>query len=250
MRIVERIKNACANIKNQPKETRWQYFWDYYKWHLIIAVLAITLMIQGVVSFTNKKDIVFSGVLLNCKIGVNDEAFLEDFYEYTGIDNATQEVAFYSDLTLKDGSSKSDVNTFQRIMAGIATQEFDFVVGQEESFRLCAYSTSNLLMDLRKFLDQATLEKLSGQLYYIDGAFLEKLNAPLGESVDLSLADAPDPTKPEAMEDPIPVGIDISANEDFQSAYYFPDTVSYLGVVSTVPRPELMKQLIQFLLLR
>ena len=249
MKILEHIKNAHANIKNQPKETRWQYFWDYYKWHLIAAVLAIALIIQGVVSFTNKKDIVFSGVLLNCKIGVNDEAFLGDFYDYAGIDHATQEAAFYSDLTLKDGSSKSDVNTFQRIMAGIATQEFDFVVGQEDAFRLCAYSTSNLFMDLRNFLDQAMLEKLSGQLYYIDGAFLEKLNAPLGESVDLSLTNAPDPTKPEAMEDPIPVGIDISSYEAFQSAYYFPDTVSYLGVVSNVPRPELMKQFIQFLML-
>lgn len=250
MTIFEHIKKAHANIKNQPKEERWQYFWDYYKWHVVAIILVIALLIQGFVSFTNKKDIVFSGILLNCKIGVNDRAFLTDFYDYAGIDDDTQEVAFYSDLMLKDGSNKSDVNTFQRIMAGIAIQEFDFVVGQDASFRLCAYNTSNLLMDLRNFLDQATLEKLAGHLYYIDGAYLEKLNAPVGESVDLSLTDAPDPKKPELMENPIPVGIDISGNEAFQSAYYFPDTISYLGVVSNVPRPELMKQFIQFLMLR
>ncbi len=247
MTILEHIKKAHASVKNQPKEDRWQYFWDYYKWHVIAVVLAIALLIQGVVSFTNKKDIVFSGVLLNCKIGINDEAFLKNFYDYAGIDDTTQEAAFYSDMTLKDGSNKSDVNTFQRIMAGIATQEFDFIVGQEASFRLCAYNTSNLLIDLRSFLDQATLEKLAGHLYYIDGAFLEKVNAPLGESVDLSLADAPDPTKPELMEDPIPVGIDVSGCEAFQSAYFFPDTVSYLGVVINVPRPELMTQFVNYL---
>lgn len=248
MTILEHIKKAHASVKNQPKEARWQYFWDYYKWHLVAVILVIALLIQGVVSLTNKKDIVFSGILLNCKIGVNDEAFLKDFYDYADIDATTQEVAFYSDLMLTDGSNKNDINTVQRIIAGIAIQEFDFVVGQDASFRLCAYNTSKLFMDLRSFLDQTTLEKLADRLYYIDGAYMEKLNAPVGESVDLSLTNAPDPTKPELMEDPIPVGIDISDREAFQSAYYFPDTVSYLGVVSTVPRPELMKQFIQFLM--
>lgn len=248
MTIFEHIKKAHQSIKNQPKEARWEYFWDYYKWHLIIAILVIALIIQGVVSFTNRKDIVFSGVLLNCKLGVDDKAFLNDFHEYAGIDSETQEAAFYTDLILKDGFNKNDVNTFQRIMAGIATKEFDFVVGQNDSFRLCAYSTSKLFIDLRSFLDQATLEKFADRLYYIDGAFLEKLSAPVGESVDLSLDNAPDPKKPELMEDPIPVGIDISDRETFQAAYYFPDTVLYLGVVSNVPRPELMRQFIQFLM--
>lgn len=248
MTIFEHIKKAHESIKNQPKEARWEYFWDYYKWHLIVAVLVIALIIQGVVSFTNRKDIVFSGVLLNCKIGVNDKAFLNEFYEYAGIDSETQEASFYSDLILKDGSSKNDVNNFQRIMAGIATKEFDFIVGQDDAFRLCAYSTSKLFIDLRDFLDEATLEALADRLYYIDGAFLEKLSAPVGEAVDLSLDNAPDPKKPELMEDPIPVGIDISDREAFQSAYYFPDTVSYLGVVANVPRPELMKQFIEFLM--
>lgn len=248
MTILEHIKKAHANVKNQPKEARWQYFWDYYKWHLVAVILVIALLIQGVVSFTNKKDIVFSGILLNCKIGVNDEAFLKDFYDYAGIDAEAQEAAFYTDLMLTDQSTKNDVNAIQRIMAGIATKELDFVVGQSTSFRLCAYNTSKLFIDLRSFLDQATLEKLADRLYYIDGAYLEKLSAPVGETVDLSLTNAPDPTKPELMENPIPVGIDISDREAFQSAYYFPDTVLYLGVVANAPRPELMKQFIQFLM--
>lgn len=249
MTIFEHIKKSHANIKNQPKEERRQYFWDYYKWHVVAVILVIALLIQGIVSFTNKKDIVFSGILLNCKIGVNDEAFLKSFYDYADIDAATQEAAFYTDLMLTDQSTKNDVNAIQRIMAGIATKELDFVVGQDVSFRLCAYNTSRLFIDLRSFLDQATLEKLADRLYYIDGDYLEKLSAPVGETVDLSLTDAPDPTKPELMADPIPVGIDISDREAFQSAYYFPDTVLYLGVVANVPRPELMKQFIQFLIL-
>ncbi len=247
MTIFEHIKKARENIKSQPKETRLQYFWDYYKWHLVAIVLVIALLIQGIVSFTNRKDVVFSGALLNCKIGVNDEAFLKDFYDHAGIDASAEEVAFYSDLMLKDGTNKNDVNTFQRIMAGIAVQEFDFLAGPADAFRLCAYSTSRIFVDLRGFLDEATLEKLSGRLYYVDGAFIEKLSAPVGESVDLSLADAPDPAKPELMEDPIPVGIDVSACKAFHEAYYFPDTTLYLGIAATTARPELAKAFIAYL---
>ncbi len=248
MTIFEHIKKFHANIKNQPKEERWQYIWDYYKWHLIAVVLVIALLIQGAVSFANTKNVVISVVFLNCNIGIKDEAFLDGFYDYAGIDPATQEVGFYSDLILKDGSNKSDVSTFQRIMASVATRDVDFLVGQDASFRMCACNTSRIFTDLRSFLDADTLTQLADRLYYIDGAFIEKLNAPVGESVDLSLTNAPDPTKPELMEDPIPVGIDISDRVAFQKAYYFPDTTLYLGVFSTTDHPELTKAFINYLI--
>lgn len=247
MKISDYIKTAHANIKERPKEERFAYFLDYYKWHAVAIILVIALLVQGVVSICNRKEIVFYGILLNCMIGVDDEAFLDGFCQHANIDTATQEVAFYTDLMLKDGNSKSDITAFQRIMAGIATKETDFVVGQTESFRLCAYNTSRLFMDLREFLDADTLEKLSGKLYYVDGAIVEQLSAEVGTEIDPNLVTSADPTKPEAMKDPIPVGIDISDRQAFQSAYYFPDTVLYLGIVSNTPRPELCRQLIDYL---
>ncbi|MBE7002180.1 MAG: hypothetical protein E7421_05770 [Ruminococcaceae bacterium] len=247
MKISDYIKNAHANIKKMPKKERFAYFLDYYKWHVVAIVLALALLVQGVVTICNRKEIVFYGVLLNCMIGVDDEAFLDGFYQHAGIDPDTQEAAFYTDLMLKDGNSKNDITAFQRIIAGIATKETDFVVGQEASFRLCAYNTSKLFVDLREFLDADTLAQLSGKLYYIDGAIVEQLSAEVGTEIDPNLMTSADPTKPETMTDPIPVGIDISDRQAFQSAYYFPDTVLYLGIVSNTPRPELCRQLIDYL---
>lgn len=246
MTIIEYIKKEHANIKQKPKEERWSYFWDYYKWHALAVVLAIVLLIQMVVGVINRKEIVFSGILLNCIINVNDDQFLQDFYSFADIDADTQEVAFYTDLILTDKNTQSDVSVFQRIMAGAATQDTDFVVGQPENFQMCAYSTARILIDLRTLLDEDTLNRLSGCLYYIDGAVLEKLSAPVGESIDANIS-IPDPTDPEAMEDPIPIGIDISDRTDFQEAYYFPDTTLYLGVISTTTQPELVKQFIHYL---
>lgn len=246
MTILEYIKKEHANIKEKPKEERWSYFWDYYKWHVVAVAAAIAILIQGVAGIVNRKEVVFSGILLNCIISVDDDDFLQGFYDYTGIDAKHQQAAFYTDIMLTDKNTKSDINAFQRIMAGIATKDTDFVVGQPENFQLCAYNSSRIFVDLREFLDESTLSAFSDRLYYVDGAVIEKLSVPVGELVDSSIA-IPDPTKPEAMENPIPVGIDVSDRKDFQTSYYFPDTTLYLGVIANTPRPELTKQFVAYL---
>ena len=246
MTIFEHIKKQHANIKDRPKEERWQYFLDYYKWHAVAILLAIVLLIQGVVSIVNRKEVVFSGILLNCVISVDDDDFLQGFYDYAGIDAKKQQAGFYTDITLTNKNNKNDINAFQRIMAGVATKDTDFVVGQPENFQLCAYNTSRIFMDLREFLDEDTLEKFSDRLYYIDGAVVQKLSVPVGELQDSDII-YPNPTKPETMEDPIPVGIDVSDRTDFQKAYYFPNTTLYLGVITNTPRQELTQQFIAYL---
>jgi hypothetical protein len=211
-----------------------------------VFLLAIAILIQGVVSIVNRKEVVFSGILLNCTLRIDDDAFLQGFYERTGINGDKQEAAFYTDILLTDKNTKNDINAFQRIMAGIATKDTDFIVGQTANFQLCAYNTSRIFMDLREFLDAQTLEKLADRLYYIDAAVIEKLSVPVGELVDPNIK-IPHPSKPETMQDPIPVGIDISDRKDFQAAYYLDNTTLYLGVVANTPRPEMTMDFINYL---
>lgn len=246
MTIFEHIKKQHENIKSRPKQERWSYFLDYYKWHALAVILVIAILVQGIVGVVKKKEIVFSGILLNCIINVDDDAFLQDFYAYAGIDSSKQEVAFYTDITITGKNKKSDNTAFQRIMAGMATEETDFVVWQPENAQIIAYNTTRMLKDLRDFLDADTLAKFSDRLYYIDGAVVKKLSAPIGELQDTDIT-IPDPTKPEQMEDPIPVGIDVSDRKEFQRAYYFKDTTFYLGVATNTPRPELTKTFINYL---
>lgn len=247
MTIIEYIKNEHSKIKARPKEERWAYFWEYYKFHLIIFVLVVALLVQGIISVTNKKEIVFSGFWLNSKINIDDDSFVQGFYDYAGIDAEKEEAAFYIDVILTDQNTKNDLTAMQRIMAGIAVKDTDFIAAPQDSFRVCAYSSSRIYMDLREFLDADTLETYAGRLYYIDGAILQKLSAPVGELVDTSSIVYPDPTKPETMQDPIPVGIDVSSNKDLMSAYYLTDTTVYLAVISNTVRPELTRQFLEYL---
>lgn len=247
MTIFEYIKKETANIKERPKKERLAYFWDYYKWHLIAIVLAVVLLIQGIVTICNRKEVVFTGYLMNCAINIDDEAFLQGFYDRTGIDSKTQEVAMFNDIMLSEQNTKNDVSSFQRIVAGVSMQEVDVLAGPDAAFRICAYAYSNVLMDLRELLDAQTLQQYADRLYYVDGAVLKKLHAPIGSEIEFDSVTYPDPTRPEAMEDPIPVGINVSACEEFHNSYYFPETVIYLGVASTTPRTDLAVDFIEYL---
>ncbi len=248
MTISEHIKKATAEIKEKSPRERLEYFWDYYKWHAIIILLVIAIVTQGIVAMCNRRETAFSGIFLNCKISVEDDAFLQGFYAYAGIDGASQEATFYTDLSLTDGKNQNDINTFRRIMAGIANKDTDIIVGQAEAFRLCAYNSAAILADLRQVLDPQTLSKVADRLYYIDGAVLRELDAPVGTQVYVDVTTLPDPSRPEAMEDPIPVGILINDLEDFRSAYYLTDAPLYLGIVANAPRPDTAVQFINYLL--
>lgn len=245
MRILEHIKEERDKLSGKNPKERWEYFWDYYKWPVAAGLFVLILLVQGIVGAINQKDIAFSGIMLNCKIAIEDEAFLQGFYDRAEIDTDTEEAAFYTDIVLTDKNSQNDVTAFQRIMAGIATKDTDFLIGQEANFRVCAYTTGRIFMDLREFLDAETLEEFADRLYYIDGAVLEQLDAPVGEQV--GVIEYPDPTKPETMKDPIPVGINISDRKALKEAYYFPDTTLYLGVIANTLRPELTLSFIEYL---
>ena len=248
MKFLDRIKEDYIKVKDKPAKEIWEFFWDYYKIPALCILLAVVLIVQGVLSVKNQTETVFSGVLLNCKVGIKEDGFLEGFYEHAGLDSKTQSAAFYSDMLIVENNPQVSLNTIQRIMAGIAVQDTDFIAGTPEAFLSCAYHSGRFFADLREFLDADTLAKLSDRLYYADGAIIDQINAPVGEQVEPSVLAYPkDPKDPSTMQKPIPVGIDISDRKALQDAYYLSGATVYIGVVSNTLRPELTKKFIDYL---
>jgi len=248
MKIIDRIKADYAKVKDQPPKEKLIFFWDYYKIPILCIILVVVLVVQGIASIVNHQETVFSAVLLNCKIGIKEDALLDGFYEYAGIDSKTQTAAFYSDMVLAEGNNQVNTNTIQRIMAGIAVQDTDFIAGTPYAFQMCAYHSGRILKDLRDFWDEDTLKRFSGRIYYVDNAIIDQINSPVGEQVEPSVLAYPkNPKDPTTMKDPIPVGIDISDRTTFQNAYYLPDTEVYMGVVANTLRPELTAKFIDYL---
>ena len=43
MPLMDEFKEERASIKNAPFKKKLRYFWDYYKWHVIITVAAVVI---------------------------------------------------------------------------------------------------------------------------------------------------------------------------------------------------------------
>ena len=249
MKFIDNIKEDWQKVKDKPAKEKWEFFWDYYKIPAICILLAVVLIAQGAFSAANQKQIVFSGFAINCRISTDEAALWDGFYETAGIDGETQTAACYADVQIVEGQTQLSNNTIQRIIAGCAVQDVDFILGDAYAFQTCAYTSQRLFTDLREILDAETLKQHADKLYYIDEAVLDALNAPAGEQVEPEALEYPkDPKKPETMEKPIPVGIDVSGREDVQKAYYLEDTTVFVGAVRSTARPELTKQFLEYLL--
>ena len=248
MKIIERLKEDYAKVKDKPTKEKIGFFWDYYKIPFICIVLVLAFMIQTGVSLANQKKIVFSGVLLNCKVLVKEDPFLDGFYEYAGIDGSEETAAVYSDMLLIKENKEVSLNTIQRILAGIYAKDTDFLGGDAEAFQTCAYHSGEILYNLENFLKPEALEMLSGRLYYADRYIIKEIQKPVGEQVEPDALVYPaNPKDPSTMKEPIPVGIDVSDRTAFKEAYYAENEVVFLGVVANTPREEVTRQFLSYL---
>ncbi len=243
MKMSEYTKNEWKKMKDKPRKERLSYFWDYYKWPTIIAVLVVVAITYTVAVQLTKKEAVLSGILINSSVPLEDPAFLQDFCNEAGIDTKKEQIVLATGLSMTADNPTVGIMTYQRIHAGIAAKETDFLIATTDAFRQCSYDSSHMLLDLREFLSPEQLEGLKGKLYYIDGSLFEKIYNGGEDTVVY-----PSPFAPEEMADPVPVGIDIRKCTEFLDSYYDTEEPIYFAVVINAPHLDTTLQFFEFML--
>lgn len=243
MRMSEYVKNEKEKIKDKPFKDRLAYFWDYYKWYVIIGVIVLFLIGQTVSTALEKKDAVLSGLLIDGIAPLEEPAIMQSFYEANGIDPAKEEVELNTGVSLNSELPNVVANSYQMIHARVGAKDADFIIGYEYAIQRLGYDPSRMFADLRTVLSADILASLEGHLYYIDGEVLAQIKAAPTEPIPL-----PEPKKPEDMADPIPVAVDISANANFTSLYYATDKAVYIAVVTNAPHKALAARFVELLI--
>ena len=241
MTVFEYHKKAFLEMKDKPPKERWEYFWEYYKWYAISVLLAIAAIVYTVVTFANRKDEVLFGTLMNSpKDDIQAVSYLDDFYAIAGIDPEEEQILLSTDVNFSDTAGRqAGLDPNQLLVAYVAAEQMDFVTGPDSVFWKCAYNTSNMLADLRDVVDAETLLEWEDRLYYIDREVFEQVRN--ATSAD-TMPELPDPRKPEAMADPVPVAIDISDCTTFAESYYSPGQTLYLGIAINAPHFTILRK--------
>ncbi len=242
MTISQYRKKARQEMKGKSKEERWTFFLEYYKGYAVAAAVVLFILIDIIVIIATSRTTAFGGMLIDGYLPEDtqiEEAYLASLSEYLELNTKKENIRFDTGISLMYNPEVSQVDTFQRIQAGLLTKTTDFITAQTYAFNKCAYNTSTMFADLRDHLDKDTLAKLEGKLFYIDRSVVEQLRQAQEQGKVIGQIDYPDPTAPETMSDPVPVGINIAGcSSVFLDIYYGVYEDTWLGITVSSQRPE------------
>ncbi len=214
MALMDEFKEERAAIKNAPLKTKISYVWRYYKWHIFIPLVIIIFLSWYIVHVITEPDMILNGIFLNTS---NSEAsavceeLREDFFEGENINTKKYDIAFDPSLTYVDGtiSGASNFETTQTLTSWIASGKTDFFISDWKTMTNLAYKS--YLIDLREVLSEEEIEKYEPCFLYVDNAKCHNMYLDPSTALDCS--------KPEEMEEPVPVMIDVSGYKGLSKIY-------------------------------
>ena len=250
MAVMDEFKEEREKIKNGTFKQKAAYFWEYYKWYVIVPVIVIGFIGMTVYQKVTAPETILNGILLNT---YNTEAdsvsqdMIADFSEKQKID--TEEYAVTLNATMSydtdDTSGTANYESVQALMAWIAAGSVDFICSDHEAMTDLAYN--GYFVDLRDFLSEEQIKKYEPYFLYMDSAVSKELDAAFDNDVDSASISIPDCTKPETMEDPIPVMIDFSNNAKLAEIYTDSDTLA-LGIAANAPNKDMILNFLNYIM--
>lgn len=246
MPVMDEFREEREAMKEKSFKEKFQYFVDYYKWHVIGGVLLVAFAVSLIHSVVTHKDFAFYCAFLNTYQTEAAETFREEFAERAEIDLEQYEVMLDTDLYITDNVyDESNVGSIQRLMVYIAAGDIDVMAGDVNSMNQYAYNET--FTDLRQLLPEELQTILEPYYYYMDGAVSEEINLhqEMGE-IDYVAQYPVTPSDPETMEDPIPVGLYIQDCPRIQESFIFQDSEAVMCVVANAEDTTMVLEYIRF----
>lgn len=249
MAAMDEFKDERESVKNKPLKYRIAYFWDYYKWYVIGGIAAVIVIVSTIKGIVTAKDTAVYAAMINYteNVDYSDDVF-EDFLKMNDVDPKKNMINLDTTLYLTEsGWSPADVQSVQKLSVLLAAGDLDSIVTGAPYFQKYAYQ--GYLTDLRDVCDEDELKSIEGDIYYIDGAISKLVIEAMDDNKEYDLSEAPDPSKPEEMEDPIPVGIRLTDSKllDAHFEYSYPAEERYGSVVINSKRPGMTKDMLMYL---
>ena len=245
----ERVKAQRKEyLENATFKQKLLYFWEYYKIHTIVVLLIVIIVSNFIYHKVTDPELILNGLFLNI-YNTQSETSASDlgkeFLELQGIDTNEYNVSFNEGLYLT-GDDSTDYETSQAVWVQCAAGAVDFIVSPEE--HLLDYAYNEYFTDLTTVLSEEQIEKYKPYLLYIDGAVVEeidKASEDLNNETEIVL---PDCTRPEEMQEPIPVFIDMTKCEKLLEVYGSATDSLVFGILVNASAPELTIDFLDYLM--
>lgn len=247
MPLMDEFREEREAIKKGTPKEKLNYFIDYYKWHVVVTVAAIVFVVSLGYQILSRKDTAFCAAMINGIELASAEEYIQSFAEYAGIDMEEYDVLL--DATMRIDLNNLDqvtISSSEKLMAFIAAKNVDVFVTDAKIME--QHANSDTFWDLREFLSEEQFARYESRFYYIDQAVVDEKNAHYNNLDQAYVPVYPDPRNPDAMQDPIPVGIYLDDSSNLRDYYYYDEGDVIVGVVGNTERSETTSLFLDFIL--
>lgn len=246
MPVMDEFREERQALKNKSLKDKLSYFFDYYKWHTLAVIVLIAVVISLVSSFINHKDWGFYVCLLNTSSYPWAETYVQNFAEYAEIDTGEYEVVFDTDMFINaDMTGMETAATLQKITTYAMAGDIDVMIAGSEFIE--RYANGKNFHNLRDILTPEQLALCEPYFYYVDQTVVDAVAEANkgGQTYELPY---PDPKNPDAMENPVPVGIYLDNCAALKENFNFLNEEMVLGVYVNTSRTDIALKFIDYIM--
>lgn len=250
--VEEETRAQRKKLRGKGVKAHLQYYWDYYRWPVLIAAAAVIFAVSILHGILTQKQTAFSVVLINSGTYSGDtyNALREKLGRELAIDPSSEEVYLDLNATLSVGSfsSRFDMATLEKLAAQQSSGDIDCMIADAVNFEY--YTKAGSFVLLSDVLDEEQIDALRDRIYYVDGEEIAKwqeltsrsdyeLPVPTREEIEKKEGRegycAPDPAD---MEQPEAVGILLDESPLLNQYGLYAKTIPVLGFCQAARHPE------------
>lgn len=225
-------------------------FMKYYKWHVVIWIIGLIVLGNFVYKKVTAPTYILNGILLGAEGGEEAATTLATgFAETIGYGDTVYAVNLDTEYSYMPGNEKNAENNYkatEKIISQVEEELLDFVAGPIDSMADIAHNS--MFMELTTYLNPEELKLVEPYLLYVDNTVIEELDEAYENKEDTSKIKLPDPRKPEEMEEPVAVMIDMSSCEELTAIYGGSDETLAFGLITSAPNEDILVKFIDYLM--
>ncbi|MCM1184960.1 MAG: hypothetical protein NC251_11055 [Lachnoclostridium sp.] len=253
MPVMDEFKEEREALKQGTFKQKLQYFMDYYKWYVIGGIAVAFCAGSLIYHYVSYKEVTFSVALLNSTELQSSKEYASAFMEYAGLNPSDQNISFDTSLAITFDADSPEARqelyytSREKFNLMVTVGELDAVISNDELFS--HFANSGIFCDLRPYLSPEQLEAYEPYFYYVDAPLVAQISAAELRMDNTFHPEIPDPTKPELMEQPVPVGIYVENNEKLTQSFFIRgEGHVVIGMVSNAPHPDTAAKYAEYLM--
>lgn len=224
MAVMDEFKEERAKVKEMTLLQKLDHFVYYHKAGIMMTILIGVIAFVGIYDAVKGKDVAMYIALIDCiddnySTSNTDKSYETTIAEQLGINTNTHMITLDNSFVLSAAEYAADESVYELpeiLFTRLATGQLAAFMAQESTIN--GWVMNDGFLDLREVMTEEQYEYYKDSFYWIDYDIVANYELSFDDGAYVYNEDH---RSPEGMKDPMPVGVYITPNEDFQDNYTF-----------------------------